>query len=107
MNFEVDKKEFIKQYQKEAEEHGLVVKVYLQNIDLNGDDDSTLVSAPNINIAGNANPLNAASMIIALETAIEELKSVPDVKEVLSALRIFQQKGEKIVIENNRRCKDE
>ena len=107
MNFEVDKKEFVKQYQKEAEEHGLVVKVYLQNIDLNGDDDSTLVSAPNICIKGNATPINTASMIIALETAIEELKNVPDVKEALGALRMFLQKGEKIEIENNRRCKDE
>lgn len=107
MNFEVDKKEFVKQYQKEAEEHGLVVKVYLQNVDLSGDDDSPLVSAPNVCIAGNATPVNAASMIIALEEAIEELKTIPATKEALSVLRIFQQKGERIEIENNRRYKDE
>lgn len=108
MEINIDKKEFVKQYQKEAEEHGLVVKIYLQNIDLDDDDDSPLVSAPYINITGNANPVNAASMIIALESTIEQLKDdIPAVEEALSVLRIFQRKSERIEIENNRRCKDE
>ena len=106
MEFSVDKEEFEKQYQKDAEENGFVVKVYLQDVDVEKLK-SELITAPNINVKGYATPLNVATMIMTLESVIEELKEIKGAEECLNLLRICAHSGEKITIREERGKKDE
>ena len=106
MEFSVDKEEFEKQYQEGAEENGFVVKVYLQNVDIDKLK-SELITAPNVNVKGYATPLNVATMIMALESLIEDLKEIEGAKECLSLLRFCAHSGEKITIREERGKKNE
>lgn len=86
---EVDKSELIKQIKENAEKEGIVVKLWLENMDFDEfmEKDGG-VSAPLIQIDAHASNLTHAAVCLALEDVIEKIKkSDPTIGLMLEALK--------------------
>lgn len=85
----VDKNELTRQIKENAEKEGIVVKLWLENMDFDEfmKDDGG-VSTPLIQIDAHANFLTHAAVCLALEDVVEKLKkSDPMVGLMLEALK--------------------
>lgn len=95
-NIELDKEEFVKQYKKESEESGAVLRIYLNEIKPEEfTKNSPLTPITEIMAS---DPLTFAGLIIATENTIKAFKEKPEVEQAYHLLKASTRTGEKIII---------